>query len=168
VLLANPFIHLGFEGVLTMARFSADFQRTASTTASLGSIGAVSTTQARRGRIMDIMFGSEATPADAAILWTIQRYTAAGTSTAVTPQKLDPADAAFLGQAGENHTIEPTYTAGEIVLNLPLNQRATFRWVPSPGGEPVWPAQTANGFGIQTDTISTGTPVITATLHVDE
>jgi len=128
----------------------------------------VSTTQARRGKIYDIMFGSEATPNDAAILWTFQRYTAAGTSTAVTPQALDPADAAFLGQAGENHTIEPTYTASAILLNVPLNQRATYRWVAAPGGELVYPATTANGIGIQTDTISTGTPVITATLHVNE
>src|SRR5687767_15452291 len=112
-----------------MARFSADFQRTASTTGTVGSVGAVSTTQARRGKIYDLMFGSEATPADAAILWTLRRYTAAGTSTAVTPQALDSADAAFLGQAGENHTIEPTYTAAAILLNVPLNQRATFRWV---------------------------------------
>jgi hypothetical protein len=151
-----------------MANFAADFQRTGSTTASLGSIGAVSTTQARRGRIYDLIMGSEATPADAALLWTVQRYTAAGTNTAVTPQKLDPADAAFLGEAGENHTVEPTYTAGAIVLNIPLNQRATFRWVAAPGGELVYPATTANGFGIQTDTISTGTPVITATVHVNE
>ena len=151
-----------------MANFAADFQRTASTTATLGSVGAVSTTQARRGKIYDIIFGSEATPADAAILWTFRRYTAAGTSTAVTPQALDPADAAFLGQAGENHTIEPTYTAGAIMLNIPLNQRATFRWVASPGGEIVYPATTANGIGIETDTISTGTPVITSQLHVAE
>lgn len=151
-----------------MGKYVADFQRTASTTASVGSIGAVSTTQARRGKVYDVMFGSEATPADAAILWTMRRYTAAGTSTAVTPVSLDPADAAFLGQAGENHTVEPTYTAGAILLNIPLNQRATFRWVAAPGGEIVYPATTANGVGIETDTISTGTPVVTATVHVDE
>ena len=151
-----------------MAKFAVDFQRTASTTGTLGSVGAVSTTQARRGRIYDIMLGSEATPADAAILWGMRRYTAAGTSTAVVPQALDAADAAFLGQAGENHTIEPTYAAGLNILNVPVNQRATFRWVAAPGGELVWPATTANGFGLETDTISTGTPVITATFHVDE
>ena len=151
-----------------MGKYAADYQRTASVTGTLGTIGAVSTTQARRGKIYDIVFGSEATPADAGLLWTFQRYTAKGTNTAVTPQKLDPADAAFLGEAGENNTIEPTYTAGEIVLNIPLNQRATFRWVAAPGGEIVYPATTANGVGIQTDTISTGTPVITATLHVEE
>lgn len=151
-----------------MARYAVDFQRTASTTGSVGSVGAVSTTQARRGKIYDIMCGSEATPADAAILWGMRRYTAAGTSTAVVPQPLDPADAAFLGVAGENHSIEPTMSAGLNLLNIPVNQRATFRWVAAPGGELVYPATTANGFALETDTISTGTPVITATFHVEE
>lgn len=151
-----------------MANYSADFQRTASTTASLGSLTAEATTLARRALVYDLIFGSEATPADAAILWTVQRCTAAGTSTAVTPQKLNPADSVATAEAGENHTIEPTYTASEILLNVPLNQRATFRWVAAPGGELVIPATDENGVGIQTDTISTGTPVITATMHFSE
>lgn len=151
-----------------MPKYSVDMQRTASTTASLGVINAESTTQARRFKVYDVILGSEATPADAAILWTIQRCSAAGTTTAVTPQKLDPADAAALTEAGENATIEPTYTANEILLNVPLNQRATFRWVAAPGGELVFPATDENGFGVQTDTISTGTPVITATIHFEE
>jgi hypothetical protein len=152
-----------------MGKYAVDFQRTSSTTATVASIGAVSTTQTRRGRIYDIMLGSEATPADAAILWGMRRYTAAGTSTAVVPQALDPADAAFLGQAGENHTVEPTPGGATLhLLNIPLNQRATFRWVAAPGGEIVWPATTANGVFLDTDIISTGTPVVTATFHVEE
>jgi hypothetical protein len=86
----------------------------------------------------------------------------------VTPQNLDPASATTEYDAGENHTVEPTFTAAAILLNIPLNQRATFRWVAAPGGELVMPATAANGFGIETDTISTGTPVITATVHADE
>lgn len=148
-------------------KFSTDFQRTASTTASLGSLTA-DATRPRRLQVYDVMVGSEATPADAAILWTIRRCTAAGTSTGVTPQNLDPADATTEYDAGENHTIEPTYTAGAILLNIPLNQRATFRWTCAPGGELVLPATAANGCGIETDTISTGTPVITATVHSNE
>ena len=148
-------------------KFACDFQRTASTSASLGSMTA-DATRPRRLRVYDLMVGSEATPADAAILWTIRRCTAAGTSTGVTPQNLDPASAATEYDAGENHTIEPTYTAGAILLNIALNQRATFRWVAAPGGELVMPATASNGFGIETDTISTGTPVITATVHADE
>ena len=148
-------------------KFAVDFQRTASTTASLGSLTA-DATRARRCRVYDLMVGSEATPADAAILWTVRRCSAAGTSTGVTPQNLDPASSTTEFDAGENHTIEPTYTAGAIMLNIPLNQRATFRWVAAPGGEIVIPASASNGVGIETDTISTGTPIITATLHADE
>ena len=148
-------------------KFVCDFQRTASTTASLGSMTA-DATRARRLRVYDIIFGSEATPADAAVLWTFQRCSAAGTSTGVTPQNLDPASATTEYDAGENHTIEPTYTASAILGNFALNQRATFRWVAAPGGEWVMPATASNGFGIQTDTISTGTPVITATVYADE
>lgn len=152
-----------------MANYSADFQRTASTTASLGSLTAESTPgPARRALVYDLIFGSEATPADAAVLWTIRRCTAAGTSTAVTPQALNPADPVATAEAGENHSIEPTYTAAAILLNVPLNQRATFRWVAAPGGELVVPATDENGIGIETDTISTGTPVITATMHFSE
>lgn len=148
-------------------KFACDFQRTASTSAALGSMTA-DATRPRRLRVYDMMFGSEATPADAAILWTIRRCSAAGTSTAVTPQNLDPASATTEYDAGENHTVEPTFTAGAVLLNVPLNQRATFRWVAAPGGELVMPATASNGFGIETDTISTGTPVITAQVHADE
>lgn len=150
-----------------MAKLATDFQRTASTTASLGTMTA-DATRPRRLRVYDLMFGSEATPADAAILWTIQRCTAAGTATAVVPQLIDPADPTTEYDAGENHTIEPTYTSAAILLNIPLNQRATFRWTCAPGGELVMPATASNGFGVQTDTISTGTPVITAQVHAEE
>lgn len=148
-------------------KFSTDFQRTASTTACLGSLTA-DATRARRLKTYDIICGSEATPADAAILWTFRRCSAAGTSTAVVPQNLDPADATTEYDAGENHSIEPTLTSAAILLNIALNQRATFRWVAAPGGELTMPATAANGFGIETDTISTGTPVITATVHSEE
>lgn len=150
-----------------MAKMVVDFQRTASTTATLGSMTA-DATRPRRLKVEDVSFGSEATPADAAILWTFQRATAAGTNTSVTPVMLDPASVATEYDAGENHTVEPTYTAGAILGNFPLNQRATFRWVSSPGFQWVMPATASNGFGIQTDTISTGTPVITATAYAEE
>lgn len=143
-------------------KFSTDFQRTASTTASLGTLTS-DATRARRLRVYDVILGSEATPADAAILWTFRRCSAAGTSTGVTPQNLDPASFTTEYDAGENHTIEPTYTANLIVLTVPLNQRATFRWVAAPGGELVFPATASNGFGIQTPTSSA--VVISAEVH---
>jgi hypothetical protein len=110
----------------------------------------------------DVILGSEASPADNPFLWILQRCTTAGTSTAVTPQPLDPADAATETDAGENHTAEPTYTANQILLAVPLNQRATFRWVAAPGSELVAPATASNGIGIQTTTASA--VAITATV----
>lgn len=148
-----------------MANYAVEMNRTASTTASLGTIGA-DATRPRRGKWYDVVFGSEASPADNAFRYIVQRCTALGTSTAVTPQALDPADAATESDAGENHTIEPTYTANAILLAVGLNQRATFRWVAAPGGELVYPATASNGLGVQTPTASTVS--ITATVHYQE
>jgi hypothetical protein len=152
-----------------MANYSVDLQRTASTTASVGVLNSEATLgAARRMKVYDITFGSEATPADAAILWKVQRCTLAGTSTAVVIALLDLADGIAQSEAGENHTIEPTYTADTHLIHLALNQRATYRWVAAPGGELVTPATDENGVGVQTDTISSGTPVVTCQMHYSE
>jgi hypothetical protein len=149
-----------------MANYAVDYQRTASAVASLGSIVA-DATRPRRGELYDIMFGSEAAPADNAFLYRLQRCTAAGTSTGVTPQPIDPADVATEADAGENHTVEPTYTAGAIILHVALNQRATFRWqAVRDDCRLVYPATAANGFGVQTPVSSA--VVITAQLHMCE
>lgn len=148
-----------------MANYAIDFQRTASTTLSLGSITA-DATRPRRFELYDLIVGSEAAAADNPFLYTVQRCTAAGTSTSVTPQPLDSADAATEMDAGENHTVEPTYTAGQILLNFALNQRATFRWVATEGGRLIAPASASNGLGIQTTTSSA--VAITGQAHVCE
>src|SRR3989337_2729161 len=80
-----------------------------------------------RPSIYDLICGSDATPADNAAEYVLQRNTAAGTSTAFTPVALDPADPASLAAAGQNHSAEPTYTAAALLLNWAQNQRATFR-----------------------------------------
>lgn len=111
-------------------------------------LGLISTA-AIRPMIFEIIFGSTATPADNALEWQFQRFTVAGTSTAVTPQVLDPGDPAATATAGKIYTVEPTYTAGAIILDIPLNQRSTQRWVSSPRGELILPAVAANGLGVQ-------------------
>ena len=148
-----------------MAKYAVQLNRTASASAALGSWGG-DATRPRRLKFYDLIFGSEASPAYNAFLYIVQRCTALGTSTAVTPSPLDPADAATESDAGENHTIEPTFTAGLVLLAIALNQRATFRWVAAPGGELVTPATASNGLGIQTTTASA--VAISATLHADE
>ncbi len=144
---------------------AALLRRTASAAASLGTITADATRPRRMGWYL-IVLGSEAAAADNPFLYVLQRCTAAGTSTAVTLQPLNPADAATEQDCGQNHTVEPTYTANQVLMDVPLNQRATFRWEVDDTRALITPATAANGIGIQTPTSSA--VVITATVHVFE
>lgn len=102
-----------------------------------------------RPRLYDIIMGSTATPADNALEFLLQRYTAVGTGTGVTPTALDPADPAALASGTAAHSVEPTYTAGAVLLDIAQNQRSTQRWVAAPGSELVLPATANNGVGLQ-------------------
>jgi hypothetical protein len=144
---------------------SAKLRRTASATLSLGNITA-DATRPRRIEWYEFTFGCEAAAADNPFLYVLQRCTTAGTATAVALQRLDPADGATEQDCAENHTVEPTYTANEILYEVPLNQRATFRWIAAEGGRLVSPATAGNGIGIQTPTMAA--LAITGTVHVNE
>ena len=122
-------------------------------TASTSILGVTSAATVRP-KIYDLIWGSDATPADNAAEYFLQRYTAAGTSTSVTPLALDPGDPAALASAGKAHTVEPTYTANALLLDWMQNQRATFRWVAAPGSELVLPATAANGAGIVVNAVA--------------
>lgn len=108
--------------------------------------------------------GCSATPADLAGRYVVARFTAAGTSTAVTPLALDTGDPASLAAGGSNHSVEPTYTAGGILLQFGLNQRATFQWYAVPGAELMAPATASNGIGLYTIAHG-GTPICEGTFH---
>ena len=122
----------------------------ATATAYVGALLGITTlTTLRRGKIYDLLVGTNGTPADNYMTWDISRQTAAGTATSVTPNALNPADAAFLGLSTANSTIEPTVTANSSVFFVGVNQRASYRWVAAPGSEFVYPATTANGFALR-------------------
>jgi hypothetical protein len=118
------------------------------TAAATKTVWIVSGTSAVRPHIYDILIGSNATPADNSSEWQLLRSTAAGTSTSVTPEKVDSGDPAATSVCGKNHSAEPTYGTVSL-LDIAVNQRATFRWVAAPGSEFVAPATAANGFGLQ-------------------
>ena len=120
-----------------------------------------------RPKIYDILMGSSATPADAQVTYTVQRFTAAGTSTAVTPEPLETGDRAATCTAGQTHTVEPTY-AGVAHLILPIHQRASFRWVARQGGEIIIVATAANGVGCKKTAETTGTPAVNCVMHWEE
>jgi hypothetical protein len=124
-------------------------------TASTTILGLTSATTVRP-KIYSILIGSYGTPNDYAVEYALQRYTAAGTSTAVTPQALDPGDTmAAAASAGEAHSAEPTYTANAILLTIPKNMRATVLWQCKDGKELVLPATAANGVGLVVVNVST-------------
>lgn len=127
-------------------RYSVDGQRAvASPTATLLTITSATT---HRPFLYDMLIGSSATPADNALIWKLQRSTAAGTSTAVTAQALDNGDPASLTTCGKTHTVEPTYTANAVLWALSLNQRASHRWISDPDGSILLPATANNGVGL--------------------
>jgi hypothetical protein len=102
-----------------------------------------------RGRLYDVIFGSSGTPADSAFTWRLSKSTAVGTEgTGVVPIALDSGDPAALYDGAQAHSAEPTYTAATELLEIPLNQRATFRWVAAPDGEFIGPATASNGWGL--------------------
>ena len=148
-----------------MAAYALLLQRTASTSLSVGNIIA-DATRPRRGLVYELEFGSEATPADNPFLWQVQRCTTAGTATSITPVAINPADAATEADGAYNHTIDPTLTANAMLLTLPLNQRATFRWVANPGCELIYPATASNGVAVRTPTASA--VAVTCTLYFAE
>jgi hypothetical protein len=121
------------------------------TSASYKTAGNIISTTAIRPKVYDFSIGTEATPADNYSVWQAARSTqaGAGTSTAVTPQPLDPGDPASTATAGNNYTAEPTVVSGTPIFGpVPMNQRATYRWVAAPNGELVIPAA-ANGLVFQ-------------------
>ena len=120
-----------------------------------------------RPAVYDILLGCGATPADLAGRWAVQRYSASGSATSVTPAPLNTSNPASNVTAGKTNTVEPTYTASTEMLLFGLNQRATFRWVAAPGGEIVLPAVAASGIGIYSVSHG-GTPTCEATFHWEE
>lgn len=126
-------------------------------------------TTAIRPKITDIVIGCAVTPADQASKFALLRCTATGTAgSSFTPIALDPSDPAATATSGVGtFSAEPTYTASSNLLNISLNQRATFRWVAAPGFELVAPATANNGIGLRSVS-ATGTAVHDATFLFEE
>jgi len=110
---------------------------------------ATGATTLRRAWLYDMMFGVDGTAADNVIVWKVDRQTSTGTRTAIVPPPLDTGDAPILIVVGVNTTIEPIITATTQLVELAVNQRASYRWVAAPGGELVVPAVNVAGIGVR-------------------
>ena len=96
-------------------------------------LGSIQRGASRRVALYDFTISASGTPADNAIVWTVQRSTTAGTKDSVTPAPLDTADPASITTGGENFSAEPTYTAATELFEQAVNQRAAYRWVAARG-----------------------------------
>lgn len=124
-------------------------------------------TRPRRGKLYDLVVSCTTTPADALFQYMVKRITNTGTGTGLTPNPLDPADAVTEADAKHLITVDAaSYGAGTELLRMPVNHRATFRFVAAPGGELVYPATASNGFGIGVSAASTNT--FSGTAHFEE
>lgn len=110
-------------------------------------------TALRRGKLYDLLVGTNGTPADNYMEWDVVRVTggtttgglAGGLSSVSTSLYLDPADVGSGSPQGIaiNSSIETGFTALAEVFYVGVNQRASYRWVAAPGSEIVWPANSS-------------------------
>jgi hypothetical protein len=101
-----------------------------------------------RPRVYEFDVGSKATPADQAALVIINRSTTAGTGTSGTPTPLDNQEVAAATTALIQLSAEPT-NSGTFLYQVPLNQRASWRWVAAPDSEFIGAASSNNGLLLQ-------------------
>lgn len=110
------------------------------------------TIQLRRGKLYDILVGTNGTPADNAMMWSVIRATTgstlagAGIASSANLQ-LDQADSTPASYVNTNSSTQTVYTlvASNMPWHVGVNQRASYRWVAAPGSEIVWPATSSSG-----------------------
>lgn len=127
---------------------SAGTQQATATNYTGALLGLTTQTTLRRGKVYDLLIGTDGTPADNFIEWDISRVTSASTATTITPQALDSADQAAVAIVTANSSTHGTISLQNL-LYVGVNQRASYRWVAAPGSELVWPATSSNGLQLR-------------------
>lgn len=139
--------------------------------------GTVGAGMFRRGKLYDILVGTNGTPADNFLEFDVARITLGTTPTGITATQitslssnfgLDPADnGGTMNAVLINSTAEVGITPVTESWYVGINQRASYRWVAAPGSEIVWPAvasaSSQNGVSIRARSAAyTGTATVTA------
>jgi len=129
-----------------MDRYAADGRITAVTPAPGDTALGVMASTLTRARVYHFILSIGGTPvADNIIQWLVRRFTAVGTYTAVAPVPLDFNAPATQLAAGEEYTVEPTYTT--TLLDESVHQRSIYTWNAQPEGALVIPAVAGAGIG---------------------
>jgi hypothetical protein len=139
-----------------MARWGTRLTKGAASVQTVGSLNAAGASM-RRAKITDITMGCNASPADNEFEWVFQRCTAAPTGATVTPNSTDPADTLASTIVATGTVTAETLTAGAFLGEIPMNTRASFRWVAVPTFELIIPAVAAAGIAIAISAATTTT-----------
>jgi hypothetical protein len=105
---------------------------------------------AGRTSCFEILLGSHSAPADESCRYVVQRTTGGAVGSSGTPRPLN------ISSVAADHniryytiTVEPTYTAGAVLLDFAATQRETVRWMAAPGSELLVPAVSLDGIGMK-------------------
>lgn len=120
------------------------------TSAADDTIIAIESVATARPELYEFLIGSSAAAGDNTFHLHWERWdTTAGTRTNFVPVALDFDEAVALATTAFNHTVEPGYIADSQLYSLAMNQRATYRWVASPGSALKSPSTATTGIGFQ-------------------
>jgi hypothetical protein len=102
-----------------------------------------------RAKLSEFIISSDASPVEQSGEYQIGRTTTAGTTAGatLTVQSSDPlSPTASVTAEGDGYATEPT--VGDIMMDVAVHQKATFRWVAYPGREIQSVASANNGIGL--------------------
>lgn len=125
----------------------------------------------RRIEIQRFEAGCYSTPGSVGIRLQAGRITAEGTNTDVVPRPTDLADTAVTtSDAGEAHSVEPTYTVNIELFNRGFHSLGGLVWFAPKGSGLMIPATAAAGIGwrVPTGGLNGGTPDLAMTIYGDE
>lgn len=106
----------------------------------------------RRGKLYDILIGTNGVPADNYMEFDVALVTLGTTPSGILNTLVsslssnfanDPADTAFNAALQINSTAEVGITAATEKWYVGINQRASYRWVANPGSELLYPANSS-------------------------
>ena len=133
----------------------------------------------RRGKLYDLMIGTNGTPADNYLEFDVVSATLGTTPSGIVNTLvssvsstfgLDPADTAVVAALSINSTAEVGVAALTERWYLGIDQRASYRWVCNPGSEILYPASSSNpgnnGLAVRARSGGyTGTATVTAMIQ---
>lgn len=141
-----------------MPRYAAPFTKTNSDSV-LQILEILSQATVQRCRLDHLIVKNKGTEAaDAVFDYVVRRVTGSATGTALTPNPVDPNDAACRSAAKHIITADAaSFSGGAELLRVPLNNRATFQWMASDGQELVGAAVNTNGLSVGVAAATTST-----------